>query len=113
MDIDGLETSVRTYNILKNQGIETVEELIRIPLRDILRFKNCGRTSFLEMLSLVQDVGYDFEEFGHIRLEPPDGTYARVRLAIIDKKDPHGAAILALTRAIDGLDSTLRRIFRL
>jgi len=111
MNIENLETSVRTYNVLRNQGIDTVEELIRFRLKDILRFRNCGRHSFLEMLHLVQGAGYDFEEFGHIRLDPWEGTYARVKLAIAKKSDPYGSSIESLTRAVNRLDSTLRKIF--
>lgn len=49
MTIEDLELGVRAYNALKNLGLGTVQEVLRLSVADLLKLRNCGRVT-------VQDV---------------------------------------------------------
>ena len=54
MNIDELELSVRSYNCLKRAGINTVEELCNRTSEDMMKVRNLGRKSLLEVLSKLK-----------------------------------------------------------
>lgn len=54
--IDELELSVRSYNCLKNAGIETVRDLVQKTEAELLRTKNFGRKSLNEIKELLADM---------------------------------------------------------
>ncbi len=54
--IDELELSVRSYNCLKNAGIETVGDLVQRTEAELLKTKNFGRKSLNEIKELLADM---------------------------------------------------------
>ncbi len=54
--IDELELSVRSYNCLKNAGIETVRDLVQRTESELLKTKNFGRKSLNEIKELLADM---------------------------------------------------------
>lgn len=54
--IDELELSVRSYNCLRNAGIETVRDLVQKTEPELLKTKNFGRKSLNEIKELLADM---------------------------------------------------------
>ncbi|MBP7147388.1 MAG: DNA-directed RNA polymerase subunit alpha [Acidobacteria bacterium] len=54
--IDELELSVRSYNCLRNAGIETVRDLVQKTEGELLKTKNFGRKSLNEIKELLADM---------------------------------------------------------
>jgi DNA-directed RNA polymerase subunit alpha len=59
MKIDELDLTVRSYNCLKKAGIETVGELSKLGLNELLKIKNLGRKSLDEIIDKMKELGYD------------------------------------------------------
>ena len=57
MSIDELELSVRSFNCLKRAGINTVEELCNKTEEDMMKVRNLGRKSLLEVTEKLADLG--------------------------------------------------------
>ena len=57
MNIDELELSVRSYNCLKRDGINTVEELCNRTSEDMMKVRNLGRKSLEEVLAKLKELG--------------------------------------------------------
>ncbi|MDQ7007014.1 MAG: DNA-directed RNA polymerase subunit alpha [Acidobacteriota bacterium] len=55
--IDELDLSVRSYNCLKNAGIETVRDLVQKTEPELLKTKNFGRKSLNEIKEMMADMG--------------------------------------------------------
>jgi Bacterial RNA polymerase, alpha chain C terminal domain len=53
------ELSARAYNILCENGIDTVEKLAAIEERRLREFRNCGRTTIYELRAFLQKRGLD------------------------------------------------------
>ena len=66
MGIDELELSVRSYNCLKREGINTVEELCKMSSEDMMHVRNLGQKALEEILQKLKDMGlglgYDGQE---------------------------------------------------
>ncbi|MBI4099176.1 hypothetical protein HY442_01445 [Candidatus Parcubacteria bacterium] len=58
--IDDLEISVRSANCLKNSGIRRVYELVKRTEAEMLKTKNFGRKSLLELRELLAGFGLSF-----------------------------------------------------
>lgn len=56
-----LDFSVRALNCLKVAGIETVRDLTRTSKPDLLKFRNIGKKSLIEIESMMQTLGVSFE----------------------------------------------------
>lgn len=56
--IEDLELTVRSYNCLKRQGINTVEELLDYSEADLLNIRNFGAKSIEEVKDKLQQLGY-------------------------------------------------------
>ncbi len=54
--IDELDLSVRSYNCLKNAGIETVRDLVQKTESELLKTKNFGRKSLNEIKEMLADM---------------------------------------------------------
>ena len=52
IEIDDLELSVRSYNALKNAGINKLDELISLSREDLYRIPNLGKKTVLELLEI-------------------------------------------------------------
>ena len=55
--VEELEFSVRSYNCLKNAGIQTIGELVQKTESEMLRTKNFGRKSLNEIKEILQSMG--------------------------------------------------------
>jgi len=59
-DIDILDLSVRSYNVLKRAGISTIGELMKISKGDMMTFRNMGRKSMQEIVDVMK-IRYCFD----------------------------------------------------
>ena len=57
MTIEDLDLSVRSFNCLKRAGINTVEELCNKTEEDMMKVRNLGRKSLLEVTEKLADLG--------------------------------------------------------
>ena len=48
-----LDLSIRTKNLLKNAGINTLQELVSYTKSDLMKFRNFGRSSLVELEDLL------------------------------------------------------------
>jgi len=55
--VEELELSVRSYNCLKNAGIQTIGELVQKSESEMLRTKNFGRKSLNEIKEILAGMG--------------------------------------------------------
>lgn len=55
--IDELELSIRAYNCLKNEGIETLRELVAKTELELIRTPNFGRVSLKEVVDMLAEFG--------------------------------------------------------
>lgn len=62
MDIDQLELSVRSYNCLKRDGIDTVADLVKKSEADMLGVRNLGKKSLEEIKNKLDDIGLSLKE---------------------------------------------------
>lgn len=60
--IENLELSVRSFNCLRHKGYYYVDELVNIPLTDIAKIRNMGRSSLNEVLSKLENYGIGVKE---------------------------------------------------
>lgn len=58
--IEDLELSVRSFNCLKNANIQTIGDLVVRTESDMMRVKNFGRKSLLEISDILQSMGLEF-----------------------------------------------------
>jgi DNA-directed RNA polymerase subunit alpha len=58
--VEELELSVRSYNCLKNAGIQTIGDLVQKTESEMLRTKNFGRKSLNEIKELLSGLGLTF-----------------------------------------------------
>lgn len=55
-----LDLSVRAYNCLASAGIQTLGELVQYDVADLLKFRNFGKKSLIEIEELVKEKGLTF-----------------------------------------------------
>lgn len=60
--IDDLDFSNRTYNCLKRQGIETLEELRNYPEEELMNIRNFGQKSLDEVKEKLEEYGYELRQ---------------------------------------------------
>ena len=53
--VEELDISVRTCNLLKANGIDTILDLCRLKKTDCLKFRNIGKKSFMELDDFLMD----------------------------------------------------------
>jgi len=58
--VDELELSVRAQNCLKAADIKTIGDLVRRGESEMLKFRNFGRKSLLELVAVLEDRGLSF-----------------------------------------------------
>ncbi len=58
--LEDLELSVRAYNCLKAAKINTLAELVHYDMHELLKFRNFGKKSLVEIEELLQDKGLTF-----------------------------------------------------
>jgi DNA-directed RNA polymerase subunit alpha len=73
--VEELELSVRSYNCLKNAGIQTIGELVQKSESEMLRTKNFGRKSLNEIKEILQTMGLGLgmkpDAHGRLMAPPP------------------------------------------
>src|SRR3977135_1710607 len=79
--VEELELSVRSYNCLKNDNIQTIRELVQKSENEMLKTKNFGRKSLNEIKDILVKMGLalgmKFDEHGRIIWPPlPSQTAA-------------------------------------
>jgi DNA-directed RNA polymerase subunit alpha len=57
MTIEELDLSVRSFNCLKRAGINTVEDLINKTEDEMMRVRNLGRKSLVEVIGKLESMG--------------------------------------------------------
>ena len=57
--LDGL--SIRTYSCLKLAGIGSVKDIAELTFDDLMKMRNLGRKSLGEIISYMQEQGYNVE----------------------------------------------------
>jgi DNA-directed RNA polymerase subunit alpha len=68
--IDHLELSVRSNNCLRSAGIKSVYELVQKTEEDLLKTKNFGRKSLMEIKDTLKELGLELNtEFHSVLLE--------------------------------------------
>lgn len=60
MTIDELDLPTRIYNSLRNGGIETVEQLLQTPRKDLISMRNMGGKSISVIEEKLKEKGIDF-----------------------------------------------------
>lgn len=60
MTIDELDLPTRIYNSLRNGGIETVEQLLQTPRKDLISMRNMGGKSLSVIEEKLKDKGVSF-----------------------------------------------------
>jgi len=84
--IDEIELSVRSTNCLSNQHIDTLAELVCIPEKKMLEFRNFGKKSLYEirakLLDLGLSLGMDLSKFDIT----PDNVKDRIKEIIEERK---------------------------
>ncbi len=60
MSVDELELSVRSHNCLRAANIKTIGELVSREEQEMLKFKNFGRKSLMELGKILEDRGLSF-----------------------------------------------------
>lgn len=58
--IDELELSVRSHNVLRSGNIQTLGDLVRMDISQIMKLKNFGRKSLSELTEIVEEYGLTF-----------------------------------------------------
>ena len=58
--VDELELSVRSSNCLRAANIQTLEDLVRRPESEMLKFRNFGRKSLNELNAILSELGLSF-----------------------------------------------------
>ena len=73
--VEELELSVRSYNCLKNAGIQTIGELVQKSEAEMLRTKNFGRKSLSEIKEILGSMGLALgmkpDASGRLQAPPP------------------------------------------
>jgi DNA-directed RNA polymerase subunit alpha len=60
LKVEEMELSMRSINCLRAAGIATVEELVAKPENDMLKYRNFGRKSLIELTDILTDMGLGF-----------------------------------------------------
>jgi DNA-directed RNA polymerase subunit alpha len=58
--LEDLDLSVRAYNCLKAARINNLSELVRYDTNELLKFRNFGRKSLMEIEALINEKGLHF-----------------------------------------------------
>ena len=62
MTIEDLDLSLRSYNCLKREGFQTVQELTQVSEEEILKLKHLGKKSFKEIEDKLAAIGLSFKK---------------------------------------------------
>jgi hypothetical protein len=57
LTLDDMEVPVRVFNVLRNNGLESLESICQLKAEDFLRFKNAGRKSLNDLRAELDRIG--------------------------------------------------------
>lgn len=60
--LEELQLSVRSFNCLKRAGINTIEDLTKRTISDMMKIRNLGQKSLNEITLMLHNMGFDFME---------------------------------------------------
>ena len=58
--LEDLDLSVRAYNCLKAAKINTLAELVKYDTNELLKFRNFGKKSLVEIENMIHEKGLTF-----------------------------------------------------
>ena len=61
--LEALELSVRTFHILKRDGIDTIEQLIQKPPNEIIKIRGMGSRSYNEIVEKLEARGLQLRRY--------------------------------------------------
>lgn len=61
LTLEELDLSLRAFNCLKRAGINTVGEIIEVPEDELVKIKNFGKKSFLEVKEKIEGLGLELK----------------------------------------------------
>lgn len=64
--IDDLDLTVRSYNCLKREGIDTVRDLVKLTETDLTNIRNFGVKSIEEIKDVLQELGLSLRSYNDI-----------------------------------------------
>lgn len=64
--IDDLDLTVRSYNCLKREGVETVRDLVKLTEADLTNIRNFGVKSIEEIKDVLQELGLSLRSYNDI-----------------------------------------------
>ncbi|MGB3635152.1 MAG: DNA-directed RNA polymerase subunit alpha [Rubrobacteraceae bacterium] len=63
--VEELELTVRSYNCLKREGVDTVGQLATMTEEELMNIRNLGMKSVDEIRSKLSEIGYELESEGY------------------------------------------------
>ena len=98
MEIEKLNLSTRTYNCLKRREINTVEQLMRVPDKDLLRIRSFGR----ECLKEVHEKLAEYKNFQKNPIRESLAISVAESMSIVNEKEKQTVNLPeALIRAVE------------
>lgn len=81
IEIENIDLSIRSYNCLKRAGINTIEDILLLDYNNVVRIRNLGRRSLLE----IQECTNEFIRCDYVNWasQVPYSEYEEVRPYII------------------------------
>lgn len=58
--LEELDLSLRAFNCLKRAGLNTVGQILEVPIDELAKIKNFGKKSFIEVKEKIEDLGLEF-----------------------------------------------------
>ena len=94
-DFQKLELSVRSYNVLKKRGVETIADICRLSEMDLENTQNLGKKSFQEIKMVLEELGLWLGMALPENLEVPSAVFQaaqtpRSRLKHLRFRQKHG-----------------------
>lgn len=62
MNIEYMDLSVRSYNVIKRAGINTVNDIVEMTYTELQQIKNIGKKSVEEILNKIESYGFQMKE---------------------------------------------------
>lgn len=57
LTIEELDLNLRAFNCLKRVGLNTVEQILEVPMDELAKIKNFGKKSFIEVKEKIESLG--------------------------------------------------------
>ena len=96
--IEDLDLSIRTKKLLRNAGINTLQELSSYTKSDLMKFRNFGRSSFVELEDLMLKNNLSF---GTVETIKSDNTETlQNALEQIEKLEAENKELLSILKGL-------------